>query len=206
MNTMNPTCLKNASRPTLLPTVFDTEEAQIQRAAAGDEAAYRLIVERYHGLVFRVIAEIVRDDQQAEDLAQECFMSAYRNLRTLEEPRAFKRWLTTIAKHLALRARRVRVRALRVEMPGDKLEHVAFDSGVHRAADVSEQVAERIGATDAQGWLASLPECYRSALSLRFLQNLSYQEIAAALGIKLGTVKFRLSHGVALLKEFALAA
>lgn len=194
------------SRLTLLPTVCDTEEAQIQRAAAGDAEAYRLIVERYHGLVFRVIDEIVRDDQQAEDLAQECFLLAYRHLAGLEEPRAFKRWVATIAKNLALRARRARVRALRVEMPGDKFENLVHDSGVYSSADVSEQVAARIGDSDAHNWLARIPECYRAALSLRFLQNLSYQEIAQALGIKLGTVKFRLSHGVALIREFAIAA
>ena len=154
-----------ARRPVLLPTVLDTEEDQIARAAAGDSEAYRLIVERYDGLVFRVIEDVLHDAQMAEDVAQECFLTAHRSLASLRDPRAFKRWITTIAQNMALRARRTRIRSIVVEMPGDGLDRMAFHQSGDNADDIPDQVASRLGGTEAHGWLATLPECYKTTRS-----------------------------------------
>jgi len=89
-----------------------TDEELVQKAKAGDSAAFGLLVLRYQKDIYELAFHYLRNSADAEDLSQETFIEAYSNLRSLQEPAKFARWLRSIAKHLSiswLRRRRHKV-------------------------------------------------------------------------------------------------
>jgi RNA polymerase sigma-70 factor (ECF subfamily) len=148
-------------------------------ALAGSQPAYQEIVCRYERPVFNLIARIVRDLALAEDVAQDTFVKAFRNLARFDTTRRFSSWIFRIANNAALDAMRRR-RA-----------NPVVDARVPEpiASPVPDQVetAALAGAID-QALSALRPE-WRAAVVLRYEEGLSYEEIADVLGIPEGTVK-----------------
>jgi RNA polymerase sigma-70 factor (ECF subfamily) len=162
------------------------EEASLaQRALSGDQAAFAVLVERYSGAVFNQAYRMLGDATEAEDAVQEVFLRAYRRLDTYDSERRFITWLLTIGSNYCIdRLRRRRFSWL-------TLDDVAFwlpsaEAGPERSALRAEQ------RDVVQQALQQLPESYRSVTVLRYWHDLSYLEIAAALGLTEATVKTRL--------------
>lgn len=170
-----------------------TDQEIVERCLSGDRDAFALLVERYGGRVFNVALRIVNDADAASDCAQEAFVRAYRSLHRYDPTYPFGPWLLRIATNASLTHLR---RWHAHEAPAEDLPERAEpeEEGPEASAVRREEIAEVLAA------MAELPPAYRAALTLRHLQQLSYQEVADALDLPLGTVKTHLHRARAALK------
>ena len=173
------------------------DEAEVVRAAqAGDEAAFREIVRRYQRAVYRVAYGLTRNPSDADDLAQETFVRAYRALTRFRVGEPLYPWLSKITMNLAYSLFRRRRR--RPETALDPL----LEAGRQWAGD-DDPVAEverRERDQHLAAAFAELSEEHRAVLVLRVVEGLSYEDMARALSIPPGTVMSRLSRARADLK------
>jgi len=165
----------------------------VQSCLAGDADAYAALVERYGGRVYNIALRITGDADAAADCAQDAFIRAYRALHRYDPALPFGPWIYRIVTNASLNhVQRWRAGHAMVEDMPEAAE--PEDAGPEALAVGREEVAEVLAA------LAELSPAYRAALTLRHLQQLSYQEVADALGIPLGTVKTHLHRARAALK------
>jgi RNA polymerase sigma-70 factor (ECF subfamily) len=156
------------------------------------------MVSHHEDLVYGMALRMTRRTVDAEDVAQEAFVRAYRALRAYPRERVaglrLRGWLAAIVGNL------VRDRARRPSHPAAPLDGVA--GWLSDPAPGPERLTlEREGARAWQARLAALPEHYRQAVELRHVEGLSYPELAEALGRPLGTVKSDVHRGVRLLRD-----
>lgn len=178
------------------------EDAELlSRCLAGDEKAYRELVERHKGQVFSLALRMVRQAQDAEDLTQETFVRMFRAIDRYDPARPLGAWLYTIATRLCIdhiRRRRVRpVSMFQEDDEGDVRIIEAEDPGLKPDEAFVHGDEER----RATQLIDSLPPHYRIVVILRHQKDLSYEEIAEALNLPLGTVKARIHRARALLKD-----
>jgi RNA polymerase sigma-70 factor (ECF subfamily) len=182
--------------------VSPTDPELVRRCLAGDERAYRELIERYERQVYSVAMRMVRVAEDAEDLTQETFVRMFKALDRYDPGRPFPAWLLTIAARLSidlLRRRRVKtVPLFRTEAGSDEERAVDIEDPGLGPEELTERREEE---RSAEGLIASLPEHYRIVVVLRHQQGLSYEEISEALRLPLGTVKARIHRARALLKE-----
>lgn len=174
----------------------------------GDRDAFRRLVERESASVVRACHRILGDQAEAEDAAQEAFVTAYRSLATWRADGPFGAWVTRIAVRIALRqVGKRRTVAWRDpsrahdDAPGPA--DLAADRASVAAAALTDPAilsvrAER--ATEIRTAVAALPEPYREVVTLRFFGEASLDEIARQTGRPLGTVKTHLHRGLARLR------
>jgi len=177
---------------------------------AGDTEAFRGLVERESASVVRACHRILGDQSEAEDAAQEAFVTAYRSLASWRSEGPFGAWLTRIAVRIALRqAGRRRTVAWRdpvrdnggIEVPSaaDRaVEQASVSAAAWTDPAVLSMRSER--ATEIRHAVTSLPEPYREVVALRFFGDASLEEIARQTGRPLGTVKTHLRRGLARLR------
>jgi RNA polymerase sigma-70 factor, ECF subfamily len=172
------------------PPVGYDEQAIVDRVLAGDREAFRALVEREGPGVVRACHRILADLHEAEDAAQEAFVTAFGALSTWRRDGPFGAWLTRIAVRIALRRaqRRKPVAWIDPADPGA----IDMPGGIDPAASALR--AERDSAIRRA--LADLDEPYRETVSLRFFGELSLAEIAEQTGRPLGTVKTHLHRGL----------
>jgi len=168
--------------------------ALVRRVQAGDRGAYDLLVLKYQHKVVKLVMRYSRDPADAEDIAQEAFIKAYRALPNFRGDSAFYTWLYRIAINTAKNALIARGRgpiALNLDaQDGDEgaalLERLR-DPDTPEGLALTEEIRETVNrAIDA------LPEDLRTAIVLRELEGLSYEEIAAAMECPIGTVRSRI--------------
>lgn len=165
-----------------------------ERVAAGDEAAFARLVERYQHRVFGFCARLLGDRAEAEDLAQDVFLTVYRNAGEFRGDCAFSTWLFRIAKNQTLNRIKYlerRGRSARRADPESADERIArlVDPEATRA---DEAIADRQQARMVQEAIEELGEEHRAVVVLRDLEDLSYEEISEITGLPLGTVKSRI--------------
>jgi RNA polymerase sigma-70 factor (ECF subfamily) len=168
-------------------------EKQPEKWQTDDKAAFEALYRQYEKLVFKVAFLMVGSREEAEDVLQEVFLSAWQSRRTYDASKGkITTWLHTITMNRCFRSHRKA-----------------------RAASVSTDSIELAGATDCQPEeilvtkdeyehllkaLNAMDKKHRAVIILRFFNDLEYKEIAEVLGIPLGTVKSRLNNGLACLK------
>jgi RNA polymerase sigma-70 factor (ECF subfamily) len=166
----------------------------VREAQDGSHEAFEALVRKYSERAFRVAYRVVRNEELAADVLQEAFIKAYRGLRSFENRSAFYTWLYRIVVNLALDRRRR-------ERPGVSVE---WEDEVARNVDVrvaqppstspeTESARAEVRELVARG-VRELPDGQREVLLLREVEGLSYQEIAATMGISKGTVMSRLHY------------
>jgi RNA polymerase sigma-70 factor (ECF subfamily) len=165
----------------------DPSSEEIRRAAAGDVAAFTRIVERYQGMAYSVAYKMLGDRQDAEDAAQEAFMSCYRRLATFRGDSLFSTWMFRLVVSAAADVRR---REARRRAAGTA---AASGQPVYEARDPAD------GGSLAAAF-AELPLDYRVPTVLRDVYGLAYQDIADVTGRPLGTVKVMVHRGRASLR------
>jgi RNA polymerase sigma-70 factor, ECF subfamily len=166
----------------------DPSPAELARATQGDVQAFKLIVERYQGMVYSVAYNVLGSHTDAEDAAQEAFLRCYRKLSQFRGAATFSTWLFRLALTAAVDyKRRERRRPEPVEVP-DVVDAAA------PALDEGASAATIVGA------LRDLPYDYRVPTVLRDIYGLPYQEIAEVTGRPLGTVKVMVHRGRASLR------
>jgi RNA polymerase sigma-70 factor (ECF subfamily) len=182
-----------------LPGAPDTEV--VLHALHGHEPAAREIVRRYERPVYNLIRRMVRDPAAAEDLAQDTFLKIFRSLGTFDPRLRLSAWILKIAHNTALDHLR-RSRIPYVPLETDDLGGGATPELVDRSAVPPDRAAARVEMAEAvERALEALRPEYRAALTLRYQEDLDYQEMADVLGIPLGTVKTFLHRGRLALAE-----
>jgi len=164
------------------------ERGLIRRAQAGSEQAIEELFRLYWPVAFRAASYITRDPAAAEDIAQESFLAAIRNLDRFDGTRPFGPWFKRLVANRAIdwtRARKLR---------GYELEEEAGDRGAHAAARESNGGREL--PEDLTAALARLPLDQRTAVVLRYLLEYTPGEIAELLGVPRGTINSRLRRGL----------
>jgi RNA polymerase sigma-70 factor (ECF subfamily) len=164
----------------------------IQRAADGDQAAWDVIVRTYWRKVFNVAYRFVGTYEEAEDLTQDIFLKVFRSLGTFDRRANFQTWLISVSRNLCID----RYRSGRRDREIFARE---IDATTIPAESAGPSAQARIEAQDRIGLLRealrTLSPALRSAVLLRDIHELSYQEIAGRLGIAEGTVKSRINRG-----------
>jgi RNA polymerase sigma-70 factor (ECF subfamily) len=171
------------------------EESLLARAREGDVRAYEELVERHQAVAFRVAWLVTRSTPDAEEAAQDGFVKAYRSLGRFRQGAPFRPWLLAIVGNEA-RNRRV---------AAGRRERLALRAGEERPAAVAQAAeAEALAAGEREELLAAvarLPERDRLVIGARFFLELNEAETAAALGVRKGTVKSRLSRALERLRK-----
>ncbi len=166
----------------------------VLRAQRGDKRAFGLLVDKYQRKLNRLLSRMIRDQSEIEDVVQESFIKAYRALPNFRGDSAFYTWLyrigiNTAKNHLVSMSRRPTVST---DIEIEDAEN--FDSGSElrttetpESSLMTKQIAQTVNDT-----VAALPEELRTAITLREIEGLSYEEIAAIMSCPIGTVRSRI--------------
>jgi RNA polymerase sigma-70 factor, ECF subfamily len=175
----------------------DIDAQLVERVKAGDRQAFELLVTKYERRVLRLLSRFIRDQAEMEDVAQETFIKAYRALPQFRGESAFYTWLYRIAvntakNYLSTQGRRpISMSQLQSADAEDgesfDAEDVVEDINTPDAVLHSRQVAETVNAA-----IEALPPDLRTAITLREIEGLSYEEIAEAMSCPIGTVRSRI--------------
>lgn len=171
----------------------EVDKALVRRVQAGEAQAFNLLINKYQHKLIKLIGRFVHDPDEAQDVAQEAFIKAYRALQDFRGDSAFYTWLYRIAvntakNHLVARRRRPPAEDI------DASDAERYESGGALQAQSSpehELLTEEIGQTVAQA-MAQLPEDLYTAITLRELEGLTYEQIAQAMDCPIGTVRSRI--------------
>lgn len=172
----------------------DADWKLVERVQRGDKQAFDLLVVKYQRKLFRLLSRLVRDQSEIEDVAQEAFIKAYRALPNFRGESAFYTWLYRIAINTAKNYLVAQGRRAPTQTEADIEDAENFEDGESlRTEDtpdrmlLSKQVAEAVNRA-----IERLPEELRTAIVLRELEGLSYDEIAASMNCPIGTVRSRI--------------
>jgi RNA polymerase sigma-70 factor (ECF subfamily) len=176
-----------------------TDQQVIDAVLRGATNAFDLLVRRYTKLAYTVALRYVHSTEDAEDVTQDAFLNAFKNIKTFDTTRAFKPWLLQIVRNRALDVLKAK-RPLAFSAMQDEDESW-LDQIPDPALSPSETAEIRIEAARVEKAITDLPEQYRNVLSLRYIQRLTFREIGLELGEILDTVKTRHRRAVALLKK-----
>lgn len=184
------------SRPSDSPSAAQAERraqdaALVARALKGDDSAFRALVERYQRQVYWVAHDVLLDEEEARDVAQETFLRVHGALASFDPSRDLVNWLYRIARNLAIDAHRRRKRRATLS---DDLSGVP--ERAHAEAGAPEGMAERV-----HGVLAELPVEYRLALTLREFHGLTPLEIARVTDCSYPTARWRLHRARNLFRQ-----
>jgi RNA polymerase sigma-70 factor (ECF subfamily) len=169
------------------------ERVLVLRCQAGDEAAFTELVEHYHARLHSYVRTLLGSADRVDDALQEVWLDVFRSVPQLADPAAFSPWVYRIAHNRAMRELRKR-RPHHVPLKGSESfeEFEETDDNAH----ISEVNVARIHAAISQ--LA--PE-HREALLLRFMNDMSYEDIASVTGCQIGTVRSRLHYAKCALRR-----
>jgi RNA polymerase sigma-70 factor, ECF subfamily len=179
------------------------ESELVTELQAGSETAFDWLVNHYHAPVYSLILGMLGDTADAADASQEVFLKAFKGIRSFRQGSSLKTWLYRIAIREALNHRRWFKRHLQknVSIDAEPEEGIAPIEIEDLSATPFDQLAAHEIQVAVQGALQQVPEVFRSAVILRDLEGLSYEEVAEVLDCSVGTVKSRILRGRRALKE-----
>ncbi len=172
----------------------EVDQQLVERAQLGEKRAFELLVIKYQRKVERLLSRMVRDHGEVEDITQEAFIKAYRALANFRGDSAFYTWLYRIAvntakNYLVTQGRRA---PTSTEFDADEAENFEEADGLRdlntpESLLMSKQIAQTVNSA-----IDSLPEELRTAITLREIDGLSYEEIAEIMDCPIGTVRSRI--------------
>jgi len=169
-----------------------TPDSLIEQCLAGDQGAWEQIVRQNWRKVFNVAYKFVGKHDEAEDLTQDIFLKIFKALKTFDRRANFQTWIISISRNLCIdhyRSVRKERQTIARDVDSNDLQPATSDRGPYAQAEHQDLRAQLRQA------LETLPITLRTAVVLRDLQELSYQEIADRLGLPEGTVKSRINRG-----------
>jgi RNA polymerase sigma-70 factor, ECF subfamily len=170
--------------------------SRIKQVLKGDQNAYGEIVELYKDKIFQLCYRMLGNRHEAEDVAQEAFIRAYINIHGFNQSKKFSSWIYRIATNLCID--RIRKKKpdyfLDAEVPGT--EGLTMYSQIASDTDMPEDQLARLELQEiVQKEISNLPEKYRAVIVLKYIEELSLNEISEILDLPLGTVKTRMHRG-----------
>jgi len=171
----------------------EIDMALVERVQRGDKSAYDLLVLKYQHRIAHLVSRYVHDPHETQDVTQEAFIKAYRGLKNFRGDSAFYTWLYRIAintakNHLVTMSRKISDTGI------DAADAEQFESGTllrENATPEREMLTDEIGEVVRLA-IERLPEDLRTAITLRELEGMSYEEIAQAMDCPIGTVRSRI--------------
>lgn len=172
----------------------ETDRLLVERVQAGDKQAFGLLVTKYQRKLARLVSRMVRDSAEVEDIVQDSFIRAYRALPSFRNESAFYTWLyrigvNTAKNWLVTHGRRAQL----TSTTDDDESEIYTEPELLRNYETPERLlmTKQIGQT-VNSVVESLPEELRTALTLREIEGLSYEEIADVMDCPIGTVRSRI--------------
>lgn len=189
----------------MTPTLPNTLSLQpsdnelVERALQGDQKAFGQLVNRYLPLVYNYLYRMTQNHEVSEEMAQEAFVKAFKNLKSFDKRRNFKPWILRIASNAAISELRrqskvVSLNALEEEGQWGEANHQPEEDAVTR-------LERKLSSEEVVKVLDRLDPKYRQVLLLRYQNELSYEEIAQAMDTPLNTVRTWLKRGMDKLKN-----
>jgi RNA polymerase sigma-70 factor, ECF subfamily len=172
----------------------EIDQRLVEQVQRGDKRAFELLVAKYQRKIFRLLSRLIRDQGEIEDVAQEAFIKAYRALPNFRGESAFYTWLYRIAintakNFLVAQGRRAPTSTETEIEDAERLEDASQLRDV--ATPDSLLLSKQVGAAVNRA-IEKLPEDLRTAIVLRELEGLSYEEIAESMNCPIGTVRSRI--------------
>ncbi|MDR0770127.1 MAG: RNA polymerase sigma factor RpoE [Burkholderiales bacterium] len=172
----------------------EVDQHLVMRAQQGDKQAFGLLVAKYQRRLARLLSRLIRDPVEIEDVAQETFIKAYRSLPNFRGDSAFYTWLyrigiNTAKNHLASSGRRAQASATFTVEDAESFEEAEQlrDTATPEGELMSKEIALTVNRA-----MEALPQELRSAVLLREIEGLSYEEIALMMNCPIGTVRSRI--------------
>jgi RNA polymerase sigma-70 factor (ECF subfamily) len=172
----------------------EVDQLLVERAQRGDKRAFEMLVAKYQRKLGRLLSRFIRDSAEVEDVAQEAFIKAYRALPSFRGDSAFYTWLYRIGINTAKNYLVALGRRAPTTTEFDSEEAENFDDGdqlrdmnTPEAELMSKQIASTVNET-----MLALPEELRTAITLREIEGLSYEDIATIMNCPIGTVRSRI--------------
>lgn len=173
----------------------DDSARLVERLKAGDERAFEELVELYRERIYRVAWRILRDDESAEDAAQEAFIKVYRHIANFQERSSLYTWMYRITVNIALNKLK-RDRFRRMVPLGDMIREDTRPRSDPARAAMSSEVAARVDEA-----VRSLPDKQRTVFTLKFYEGMSHKQIAQVVGCSEGTSKANYFHAIRKLRK-----
>ena len=188
-----PTCEGAGSRGPAPMTERRTDQALVRRAQSGDRRAFDLLVLKYQQKVASLIGRYIRDQAEVMDVTKDAFLKAYRALGGFRGESAFYTWLyriavNTVKNHLVAQGRRPPGGDVEAEVA----EQMDLGGRLRETATPERHLLTDEIARTVQAALDALPDDLRTAIVLRELEGMSYEEIANAMDCPIGTVRSRI--------------
>ena len=172
----------------------EIDQQLVERAQRGDKRAFELLVEKYQRKLARLLSRLIRDPGEVEDVTQEAFIKAYRALPSFRGDSAFYTWLyrigiNTAKNYLVAMGRRAptSTEVEAEEAEGQEGGELLRDINTPESLLLTKEIGNTVNAA-----IESLPEELRSAIQLRELEGMSYEEIAKLMDCPIGTVRSRI--------------
>lgn len=170
-----------------------TDLELVQRVQSGDKRSFDILVLKYQHKVVNLVLRYVHDHDTAEDVAQEAFIKAYKGLKSFRGESAFYTWLYRIAinsakNYLVSQSRRLPD----IDIDAEEAEQFAGESALREYATPERELLTAEMQHAINGAIEALPEDLRTAIILRELEGMSYEEIAEAMECPIGTVRSRI--------------
>jgi RNA polymerase sigma-70 factor, ECF subfamily len=197
----DPTPAAPRPQPTAAPAAtapFDlADEALVDRARAGDTAAFELLMRRHNRRVYRAVRSVLRDGADVEDVMQQAYVQAFTHMDQFEGASRWSTWLCRIAINEALARVRQRGRFVSIDAAS---EGTLEDTEKRRSTDPERTAVDRELARLVEHELDGLPDIYRTVVMFREVEGMSTADTAAILGVEEPVVKTRLHRARALLR------
>lgn len=172
----------------------EIDQQLVERAQRGDKHAFELLVSKYQRKLIRLLSRYVRDPAEVEDVAQEAFIKAYRALSSFRGDSAFYTWIyrigiNTAKNYLVAMGRRA---PTSTEADNEDAENYEDGEWLHDINTPENELMSKEIATTVNTVVGALPEELKTAITLREMEGLSYEEIAAIMNCPIGTVRSRI--------------
>lgn len=168
----------------------------IQDVKKGDQQAFAELVELYKDKVYQISYRMVGNVHEAQDIAQEAFLRAYMNIETYDVDRKFSTWLFRIVTNLSIDRLRKKKPDYYMDQEVDGTTGLTLSSQIAATDELPEDQVITYELQDwIQGEILNLPSKYRSAIILKYIEDLSLKEISDVLDLPIATVKTRIHRG-----------
>jgi RNA polymerase sigma-70 factor (ECF subfamily) len=172
------------------------DDELVSRTLDGNPEAYNVLIERYTPTVYRIVRRMCSDRAEAEAITQEAFLRAWESLPLSKTDRLFRPWVVQIAVNAARDALK-KTRPLDfADLPGGEVPEIVTDD-----PDLEERLEEAEAVARLAAAVQTLPAHYRMAIALRYEAEMTYREIASALGLPINTVRTHLRRAKQKLRD-----